>query len=98
MDVPLFPMFHKKEMAIDFFEKFMNEVFYGLYDLCGAASLAKDTGTLNHFEKLTGTVVLQLLVFGLWPCLQKLLLLTNYCFHTLIYKKVVHPFCLAIGL
>ena len=37
----------------------------GLYDLCGAARLAKDTGTLNHFEKLTGTVVLQLLVFGL---------------------------------
>ena len=63
--MPLFPMFHKKEIAIDFFDKFMHEVLYGLYDLCGAARLAKDTGTLNHFEKLTGTVVLQLLVFGL---------------------------------
>lgn len=47
--------------------------------------MARVTGTLNHLEKLMGTVVLRLLVFGLCLCLQHLLLVTNYYFNTLIY-------------
>ena len=69
---------------------------------CRTARLAKGLETLNYFKSNT-------LALWFWypSCfefvstdLHQFSLLTplNYYFYTLIYNKVVHPFCLSIGL
>ena len=67
--------------------------------LCG--SLAKGIGTLDHLKKHTCAVVLQSLVLDFDSAYNNSSSkLTSHYFYTLIYNKVVHPFCncLAIGL
>ena len=67
-------------------------------------AIARVIGTLNYFERFTGTIVLQLFVLGpllgiqQFSCFLLAYNISNYYFYTLIYNKEVHTFCLSIGL